>query len=164
MALSVTLIITVQDKQGSSLPQTQFSLISLNQANDCSKLGLDFCIAPVNHLLNLLICFGILTLARTSTLWSILFIWRSSSDVNLFNKGSSWPVCTTNTQNIESFGICCQSHFCQDKTANYISLRQAGPGLGGWGCEQRECIYQFEKGHRTKWQSFSTAFNSELAT
>lgn len=39
-----------------------------------------------------------LTLAKMSTLWSILFICFSSSSVNLFSRGSSWPVCTNNTQ------------------------------------------------------------------
>lgn len=34
-----------------------------------------------------------LTLAKMSTLCSILFIWLSSSAVNFFSKGSSWPDC-----------------------------------------------------------------------
>lgn len=38
------------------------------------------------------ICGVILTFAKMSTLCSILFICLSSSAVNFFSKGSSWPV------------------------------------------------------------------------
>lgn len=77
--------------------------------------------------------FHILTLARMSTLCSILFICLSSSAVNLFSRGSSWPICSCKTLSIKSFSVC----FPCDKCTTYISKQQTEQKLGGKGGEQR---------------------------
>lgn len=80
------------------------------------------------------VCFDFLTLARKSTLCSILFICLSSSAVNLFSKGSNWPVCSHNTSNQSAFA------FFMINTQMISVTDRAEVGWAGWVWKQHDCL------------------------